>query len=74
MWSENDMQTLISVYLVIMVIWCCVGFVVGYVIEEELTTTAFLGLWTGVIWPLSLIGFLLIGIGRIILWIRDTIW
>lgn len=68
------MQTLILIYLVVMVIWCCAGFVIGYVIDEEFSYGAFLGVCTGLIWPLSLIGFLLIGIGRIILWIRDTIW
>lgn len=66
------METLVWVYIVIMAIWCCIGFVVGYVIEGELTITAFLGMWTGLIWPLSLIGFFLIGIGRVVLWIRDT--
>ncbi len=65
---------ILSVYLIVMAIWCCIGFVVGYVIEGELTTTTFLGMWTGLIWPLSLIGLILIGIGRIVLWIRDTIW
>ncbi len=68
------MQTLISVYLVIMAIWCCVGFVIGYVIDEEFSYGAFFWFCTGLVWPLSLIGFLLIGIGRIILCIRDTIW
>ncbi len=68
------MGTLLWIYISIMVIWCCIGFAVGYVIDGELTTTAFLGMWTGLIWPLSLIGLILIGIGRIVLWIRDTIW
>lgn len=65
---------ILNVYLVIMAIWCCIGFIIGYVIDEKFSYGALLGFWTGLIWPLSLIGFLLIGIGRIILWIRDTIW
>lgn len=65
---------ILNVYLVIMSIWCCIGFVIGYVIDENFSYVALLGFLTGLIWPLSLIGFLLIGIGRIILWIRDTIW
>ena len=68
------MGTLLWIYISIMVIWCCIGFAVGYVIDGELATTAFLGMWTGLIWPLSLIGLILIGIGRVVLWIRDTIW
>lgn len=63
---------ILNVYLVIMSIWCCIGFVIGYVIDEELSYGAFLGFWTGLIWPLSLIGLILIGIGRIIIWIRNT--
>lgn len=65
---------ILNVYLVIMAIWCCIGFIIGYVIDEKFSYGALLGFWTGLIWPLSLIGFLLIEIGRIILWIRDTIW
>ena len=65
---------ILNVYLVIMSIWCCIGFDIGYVIDENFSYVALLGFLTGLIWPLSLIGFLLIGIGRIILWIRDTIW
>ena len=67
------METL-SVYLVVMAILSCIGFVVGYVVDEEFSVGALLGAWLGVIWPLTLIGIILIGIGRIILWIRDTIW
>lgn len=58
-------------YLVIMFIWCCVGFVVGYVIEEELNGLSFIGVFTGFIWPLSIIGFVLIGVAKLILFIRD---
>lgn len=58
-------------YLVIMFIWCCVGFVVGYVIEEELDGLSFIGVFTGFIWPLSMIGFILIGVAKLILFIRD---
>ena len=65
---------ILSVYLVVMAIWSCIGFVVGYVVDEEFSWGALLGAWLGVIWPLTLIGILLIGIGRIILWIRDTRW
>ena len=65
---------ILNVYLVIMAIWCFVGFIVGYVIDEELSYGAFLGIVSGLMWPLFLIGLILIGIGRIILWIRDTIW
>lgn len=43
------MQTLISVYLVIMAIWCCVGFVIGYVIDEEFSYGAFFGFCTGLV-------------------------
>lgn len=64
-------MTLLVAYLVIMFIWCCVGFVVGYVIDGELTVLSFLGVFTGFIWPLSIIGFILIGIGRLILAIRN---
>ena len=60
----------IIAYLVIMFIWCCVGFVVGYVIEEELGGLSFIGVFTGFVWPLSLVGFILIGIGKLILFIR----
>ena len=61
----------IIAYLVIMFIWCCVGFVVGYVIEEELGGLSFIGVFTGFVCPLSLVGFILIGIGKLILFIRD---
>ena len=61
----------IIAYLVIMFIWCCVGFVVGYVIEEELNGLSFIGVFTGIIWPLSIIGFVLIGVAKLILFIRD---
>ena len=61
----------IIAYLVIMFIWCCVGFVVGYVIDEELNGLSFIGVFTGIIWPLSIIGFVLIGVAKLILFIRD---
>lgn len=57
-------------YLIIMFIWCCAGFVIGYVADEELTGLSFIGVFTGFVWPLSIIGFILIGIGKLILFIK----
>lgn len=61
---------LLIAYFVIMFVWCCVGFVVGYVVDEGLDLGWYIGVMTGLIWPLSLVGFILIGIGKLILFIR----
>lgn len=50
--------------------WCCIGFVVGYVVDEGFDLGWYIGVMTGLIWPLSLIGFILIGIGKLILYIK----
>lgn len=62
------METLVITYSVIMFIWCCVGFVVGYIVDGELSYKAFLGFWTGLLWPLSLLILILIGISKLILY------
>lgn len=58
-------------YLIIMFIWCCVGFIVGYIADEGFSYKAFLGFWTGLLWPISLLILILIGISKLILLIRD---
>lgn len=65
------MNVFLIAYLVIMFVWCCVGFVVVYVVDEGLDLGWYIGVMTGLIWPLSLVGFVLIGIGKLILFIRD---
>lgn len=42
MWGDF-MENLLVMYFVVMTIWCCVGFVVGYIIDQELSYSAFLG-------------------------------
>lgn len=65
------MTDLLIAYFTIMFVWCCVGFVVGYVVDGKLDLGCYIGVMTGLIWPLSLVGFILIGIGKLILFIRD---
>ena len=68
------METLVITYSVIMFIWCCVGFVVGYIVDGELSYKAFLGFWTGLLWPLSLLILILIGISKLILYTMSRKW
>lgn len=64
------MEGFLTIYFVVAFIGCLCGVVIGYVIDEKFDLGSYIGFVAGIIWPLSIIVFIAIGIGKLILFIR----
>ena len=65
------MEGFLTIYFVVAFIGCLCGIAIGYVIDEEFDLGSYIGFVAGIIWPLSIIVFIAIGIGKLILFIID---
>lgn len=70
MWGDV-VEGFLTIYFVVAFIGCLCGVVIGYVIDEKLDLGSYIGFVAGIIWPLSIIVFIAIGIGKLILFIID---
>ena len=65
------MEGFLTIYFVVAFIGCLCGVVIGYVIDEELDLGSYIGFVAGIIWPLSMLCFISVGIGKLILFVRN---
>ena len=65
------MESFLTIYFAVAFMGCLCGVVIGYVIDEKFDLGSYIGLVAGIIWPLSIIVFIAIGIGKLILFIID---